>query len=436
MLTNTLTTPAISANALACCPTGSSSKDPLHVLNPATIRQQFPALRKNPDVLFFDNAATTQKPAEVIETVTNFYREQCANSGRAAYSWSTKLSARVEQARTELARFIKASVDDVAFTSGATDSLNLVATMWGLNNLQDGDEVMVCLEDHQSATLPWFNLQQILERQGKSITVVPFKMHSSGTYDRESIAETLSARTRIIALSHVHHLYGMEMDLPELRRLIPDNVLISLDASQSIGHTAIDVTRLGAHFLSFSGHKMFAANGTGVLWVKPELRVQLWPVRVGAKSAAEITPDGLMIDRTTLSGLVEAGTVNLPAILSFLPAIQFIESIGIEQIEHHLSFLTHRLYESLKALPQVEFAPGIGACNCTKGYGILSFQLSGFDSADLAAYLDSMGIFVRTGDHCLASRKGQDAFARVSLHVYNTLEEIERFVEVLSDATG
>lgn len=435
-MTNTLTAQIDSANAVACCQTGLLSKDPEHVLDAAGIRRRFPAILNNPEILFFDNSATTQKPAEVIDTIADFYRDQCANSGRAAYSWSTKLAARVDRTREVVARFINASANDVAFTSGATESLNLVATLWGLNNLQDGDEVMVCLEDHQSATLPWFNLQQLLERQGKSITVIPFKMHPSGTYDRKSISDNLSTRTRLIALTHVHHLYGMEMDLPELRKIIPERVLISLDASQSIGHTRVDVSQLGAHFISFSGHKMFAANGSGVLWVKPELRTQLWPVRVGAKSAAELTPDGLMIDRSTLSGMIECGTLNLPAILSLLPAIELIESVGSEQIEHHLSFLTHRLHESLKTLPLVKFAPGIGSCNCTKGYGILSFRLSGFDSADLAAYLDSLEIFVRTGDHCQLSRKGSDEFARVSLHVYNTLQEIERFVEVLSDAAS
>lgn len=399
------------------------------------LREQFPIFAAHPEVIYFDNASTTQKPRSVIEAMRRFYEVSCSNAGRAAYAWSTQLTSAIEEARSAVATFINAEPEDLAFTSGATDSLNLVAMCWALHNLRDGDEIMICLEDHQSAILPWLNVQAILKRLGMLVRLVPFQMHHSGTYDRRSMREGLSERTRIISLTHVHHVYGMEMDLPELRKMILEGVLISLDCSQSIGHTSVDVKNLGAHFISFSGHKMFAANGTGVLWTHPQIRDRLWPVRVGAKSAALTGIDQFDIDKSRLSGLVECGTLNLPGILSLGEAVKFVESVGLPSIEEHVSGLTRYLYERLVAVPGLEFAPGIGVCGCTRGYGIVSFRISGLSSGDLAAYLDSERIFVRTGDHCRASSDPMD-YLRVSMHVYNSRDEVDRFLEVLLDAAG
>ncbi len=401
---------------------------------PQNIRQQFPIFQSHPEILFFDNAATTQKPKSVIDTITTFYRDNCTNAGRASYPWSTQLSRKIEDSRSAIARLINADPSDVAFTTGATDSLNLVATSWGLNNLQDGDEVMLCLEDHKSATLPWFNLQKLLERFGINIKIIPFTRNSNGAYDRASLKACLSNRTRLIALSHIHHLYGIKMDLPEPNENIPDNVLISLDASQSIGHTQVDVQSLGVHFVSFSGHKMFASNGTGVLWVEPKLRQQIWPSRAGAKSALTISPFGLELDDSTLAGIIECGTLNLPGIVSYQPGVDFIESLGLTKIEKHLSMLTHHLHKVLKVIPDIEFAPGIGTCTNANGFGIIAFKLINTNSSDLAAYLASQNIFLRSGDHCLASPKQEDDLLRVSLHIYNTMEEVDLFAEVLMDA--
>jgi cysteine desulfurase / selenocysteine lyase len=398
------------------------------------IRQQFPIFKSHPEILFFDNAATTQKPKSVIDTITTFYRDSCTNAGRASYPWSTQLSRKIEESRLAVARLINADPSDVAFTSGATDSLNLVTTSWGLNNLQDGDEIVLCLEDHKSATLPWFNVQKMLERFGINIKIIPITRNSHGAYDRASLKTCLSNRTRLIALSHIHHLYGIKMDLPESNENIPGHVLISLDASQSIGHTQVDIRSLGVHFVSFSGHKMFASNGTGVLWVDPKLRQQIWPSRAGAKSALKISHFGLELDDSTLAGIIECGTLNLPGIVSYQPAIEFIESLGLPKIEEHLSTLTHHLHERLKAMPDIEFAPGIGTCTHANGFGIIAFKLVNTDSSDLAAYLASQNIFVRSGDHCLASSKEEDDYLRVSLHIYNTFEEIDFFAEVLMDA--
>jgi cysteine desulfurase/selenocysteine lyase len=223
--TNSVYTPAIVACPLETSQVGEANDF-------SWIRSCFPLITNNPDKIFFDNAATSQKPYLVVEKINEFHAETCSNAGRGSYSWSTRLARAIEDSRTAVASLLNTSKDAIAFTSGATDSLNMVANYWRLHNLRDGDEIMVCPDDHRSAVMPWYNLKHVLERFGIGVHIVPFEIHSTGTYDRKSILKALSERTRLIALAHVHHLYGMEMDIAELKALIPDEVLISLDGSQ------------------------------------------------------------------------------------------------------------------------------------------------------------------------------------------------------------
>lgn len=439
-----MTASTIQLSSQSFCPSVSDSRPSelelglglgleLEVPGLAAIRNQFPILKSNPGKVFFDNAATAQKPITVLETIEEFNREICANAGRGAYSWSTRLSREVENTRKYVGRFLNSTTDSIAFTSGATESLNLVATMWGLENLADGDEVMLCESDHASSVFPWYNIQRLLRKRGISISIIPFKLHHTGTYDRKSFQEALSPRTRIVILSHIHHLYGMEMDIAELKLLIPKDVFISLDASQSVSHITVDSKQLDVDFISFSGHKMFAANGIGVLWASSRARLQMNPIKVGAKTKLVPSPE-FDVEKKTLTNLVECGTLNLPSILSLKSAIEFIEQNDINLMSGYISGLTVHLVNKLKYLDGIEFAPGIGVCYCTKGFGIVSFKFAEVDSSDVGAYLDSEEIFVKTGDQCLGSGPNSNEYIRVSLQVYNSVEEIDRFVEVLKDA--
>jgi cysteine desulfurase/selenocysteine lyase len=401
------------------------------------IRQQFPALRKPVNTIFFDNAATAQKPQQVVEAMRSFYEDNCANANRAAYAQSNRLHHEVEQTRSKIAKFINAEAIDIAYTSGATESLNLVALSWGMHNLNDGDEVMLCLEDHQSAVLPWFNLKAHLKLFGKNINIVPFVMHYSGVYDWKSLKEKISSRTRLVAMSHIHHLYGLEWDAKDLAKVkaeLPANTLISLDTSQSVGHTIVDVKKLDVDFISFSGHKVFASNGIGVLWAHPNIRETLNPFRIGSKSSAEIRQDTIHIDRSTLAGILECGTLNLPAIYSLNSAIGFIEAIGLNNIEAYVSQLTRLLYKRLTEIPTIVFAPGVASYKCAKGFGIVSFRITGIASPDMAQYLDQHRILVRSGDHCLGIKHSPETdYLRISLHIYNTAEEIDYFIETIRE---
>lgn len=408
---------------------------PLPARDLVGFKDQFPIFSKHPNILFFDNASTTQKPARVIESLNQFYSSDCANVGRGSYSWSTLLARAVEDTRQKVGRFINAAAAEIVFTSGATDSLNTLAIAWGLPNLKTGDEVMICLNDHQSAVLPWFNLQRLLAKVGIDISLVPFEIHDVGEYSLKSIEEKKTRQTRLIAISHIHHSYGMYMEVAEVRRIVGPEVLISLDASQSAGHTRLDTRVLDVDFVSFSAHKMFAANGTGVLWIHPKLHESLSPVKLGGKSPVSIGASGIDWTGSSFPQVFEAGTPNVPGILSLSSAIDLIDSYGIDSIEDYISQLTQYLYQRLKDIPGIRFARGVGRCGCSHGYGIISFGVDNISSADLAFALGNEDIFVRSGNQCMTESK-EDDYLRVSLHAYNNQEEIERFVATILAILG
>jgi len=391
------------------------SKSKSKNVNWMRIRSKFPIFKERPGYLFFDNASTTQKPKAVLDCLAKFYRRDCANAGRAAYQMSTNLASAIENARGRVSLFIGAKSEDVTFTSGATQSLNMVALGWGLKNLKDGDEILLCPDDHKSTVLPWYNLQALLASFGIQIQIKTIPLHYEGDYNLAAIAALLSDKTRLVAMSHVHHLYGLDMEVEAVRKIVGDSVLISLDAAQSVGHRKIDLQSLPVDFLSFSGHKMFAANGVGVLWTKPGIIAAMHPVIAGGGS------------------LKEAGTQNIPSILSMVPAIDFIESIGIDAISNRLSDLTRYLYFSLRqGVSGLEFSPGVDRCGCHRGFGIVSFRHESISTSDIAFLLDSENIMVRSGDHCLGRKSQGDDYIRVSLHVYNTESEIDRLVNLLA----
>jgi cysteine desulfurase/selenocysteine lyase len=414
-----------------CSPSKSDT-----TLDPALLRDNFPIFQNHPHLIYFDNASTSQKPQSVLDEINRYHTEQCANAGRAAYSWSTQLDKSLTEARQKLASFIGAEPEDLAFTSGATESLNTVALAWGLNNLQDGDEIMLCPRDHKSAVLPWYNLKDILAAQGKTIHIKTFDVHEVGDYDLKSIKAQLSGRTRLLAMAHIHHVFGLDMEVPEIREIVGPDVLISLDASQSVGHIKVDVKELGVEFLSFSGHKMFAATGTGALWVSPRVKDSLRPCKLGGKSEATPGPDGLTFNHKSTAELLEAGTQNIPGILSLTKAVDFIQSVGLEAIQSHVSDLTVYLYNKLVNLPGIDFAPGMGICRCEAGFGIISFRFEQISNLDLSFVLDEESIFVRSGDHCTYAKDQTEEYVRVSMHLYNSRDEIDQLIAVLEGAVA
>jgi cysteine desulfurase / selenocysteine lyase len=395
------------------------------------IRSQFPIFANRPNTIFFDNAATAQCPQSVIDAINSFYTHDRANAGRSSYQMSTSLRTRIEEARARVAKFIGAEPEDICFTGGATESLNLIPLTWGLHNLKTNDEVILCLEDHESAVLPWFALKDQLRRQGTRIKLITIRMHADGDYELRHIAESKSANTKLMSMTHIHHLYGLDMEVNQIRQILGKKVLISLDASQSIGHRKVNVNDLQVDFLSFGGHKMFAGNGIGVLWVKPSLRKKLKPLMVGGGMKVELGRNGLKVSPDTLANLLESGSQNTPGILSLAAAVDFIESIGLDAIETRVDSLTKYIYAQLKTLPGIEFSPGVDRCNCAHGYGVISFRFTQAKTADVAALLSSNNILVRANSHCAFKQHKGDSYIRISLHVYNSEQEAMRLIEVL-----
>ncbi|WP_328402555.1 aminotransferase class V-fold PLP-dependent enzyme [Nocardia sp. NBC_00403] len=392
-------------------------------------RRLFPALAESTAV-YLDSAATTQKPLPVIEAIHRYHSSRTANAGRGTYPWATSLTGQISGIRARTAAFIAAEhPDEVVFTGGATAALNAVALSWGLGALEDGDEILYSPRDHASNVHPWHHLRRVLARFGRHVELVPYRVTELGEADTADILAKLTPRTRLITTSHLHHVFGGLTTLEELRGRLDPSVLLCFDCSQSGGHLPVDVTELGADFAVFAAHKMFGAPGTGILYCHRRIHDQLLPFLPGGNSGVELTDAGLI--PTGMPDLLEGGTQNIPGILALGSALEVLESFDIGAIAEHNRELTLHLIANLRQVPGLEFLPGPAHAPCAIGYGILSFTLAGISATDLGFVLSELGFLVRTGAHCTPAAAADDAddSVRVSTHIYNTLEEIDRFTE-------
>lgn len=314
---------------------------------------------------------------------------------------------------------------------GATAGLNAVAMSWGMANLADGDEILFSPLDHSSNVYPWVNLRQALARSGTRITLVPYSVTASGAADIGDIASKLSPRTRLIAVTHVHNVFGSMTTLEELRGRIGAQVRLCFDCTQSAGHVPVDVARLDADFAVFSGHKMFGIPGTGAAYFRRRVHPELAPFLPGGGSAIQLR-DGRLQGLGMPEGM-EGGTPNLPGIAALGAALQFIGELGIDRIAAHGQALTSFLISRLREIPHLTLLPGVAWSDCLVGYGIVSFRLEGVRPDDLGFALSAHGFYVRAGRHCLPSGSGQEDSVRVSMHVYNSGTELRRFADLLSD---
>ncbi|WP_238847361.1 aminotransferase class V-fold PLP-dependent enzyme [Nocardia arthritidis] len=396
------------------------------------MRALFPALTEGTEV-YLDSAATTQKPLPVIEAVQQYHGSRTANAGRGTYPWATALTERIAGIRAHTARFVGAAhPDEIVFTGGATAALNAVALSWGLANLAEGDEILYSPTDHASNVHPWLYLRTLLGRFGRRITLVPYRVDGLGEADTADILAKVTPRTRLITASHLHHVFGGLSTLEELRGKLDPEVLLCFDCSQSGGHLPVDVTELRADFAVFAAHKMFGAPGTGVLYCHRRVHDRLDPFLPGGNSGVVVADSDLI--PSDMPGLLEGGTQNIPGILALGAALDVLDEFGLAEIARHNRDLTLALIEGLRPIPGLEFLPGPGYASCATGYGIVSFTLDGISATDLGFVLGEFGFLVRTGAQCLPHRPhepGIDA-VRVSTHIYNTSDEIDRFVACVS----
>lgn len=393
----------------------------------ADVRALFPALAES-DEVYLDSAATTQKPLPVIDTIRDYHASRTANTARGTYPWATVLTERIAAIRTRAAAFIGAEhPDEVVFTGGATAALNAVALSWGLAELRDGDQILYSPRDHAANVYPWYQLRDIFARFGCRIELVPYRVTDLGEADIADIADKLGPRTRLVTVSHLHHVFGGLTTLEELRDSMPPDVLVCFDCSQSGGHLPVNVTALGADFAVFAAHKMFGAPGTGILYCHRRVHGRLRPFLPGGNSA--VWPSGTGLEAGAMPGLMEGGTPNIPGILALGSALEVLKSFDMRAVAAHNRELTLRSVAGLREIPGVELLPGPGHTPCVTGYGIVSFTLEGISAADLGFVLGEHGFLVRSGAHCIPGGGPDPESVRVSTQVYNTRDEIDRFTE-------
>lgn len=342
---------------------------------------------------------------------------------------SIKTTKQVEKTRKLVAEFIGAeSEENILFTAGATYSSNTIAYSYCMHNLEDGDEILLCNGDHKSTIAPFYNISEILRNFGRNIIVNEFPIDIEGDYNEEEIFKKINEKTKIVVLTHIHNTYGLEMNIEYITeniRKINKDVKIILDACQSVGHIEVDVKKLDVDMMFFSGHKMMAMQGVGVLYIRDDI-TKFKPFMVGGNARKTDMQSKEISNVREL----ENGTLNTLAILSLQDAIKFINTQKVENISKKTHDITRYLYDKLKEFPNIVFSKGIDKCTCILGYGTISFLIEGFNSSEIGDILKDYNIIVRTGDFCRA--EDGDDFIRVSLYYYNTKEEIDRFIKVLN----
>lgn len=395
--------------------------------NPENVRQDF-VLLQNTDRVYFDNAATSQKPKCVIDAVQEFYEKYNANVLRGLYPLSVEATERYENARKTVQRFIHAACpEEIIFTRNATESMNLVAYSYGMTNLKAGDEILVSILEHHSNILPW---QMVSRATGAKLVFL--ECEPDGTIPKEKMDEAFSEHTKLVAVTQVSNVLGCVNDIPELvKRARACGAVILMDAAQSAPHMPIDVQKLGVDFVAFSGHKMLAPMGIGVLYGKQELLEKMPPFLTGGEMIETVSRyDAVYAE---LPHKFEAGTVNAGGAVGLAAAIDYLESYGMDTLHAVEQELTAYLFRGMNAIPHVHV---LGSQREDNHTGIVSFTVDQVHPHDISEVLSSDGMDIRAGHHCaqpLHDHLGIHSTARASLMFYNTKEEIDRFLESVSN---
>jgi cysteine desulfurase/selenocysteine lyase len=392
-----------------------------------SIRSQFPILDQKvygKPLVYFDNAATTQKPQSVIDTLCHYYQTLNSNIHRGAHYLAAEATEEYEQTRRAVQQFINARHShEIVFTRGTTESINLVAASFGQRFLKEGDEVVVSAMEHHSNIVPW---QLACERQGAKLRVIPFD--DDGVLDLEALRGMLNEKTRIVAVNHVSNTLGTVNPIRQIVDIAHSHgIPVLVDGAQAISHFAVDVQELGCDFYCFSGHKMYGPMGVGVMYGREELLEQMPPYQGGGEMIKDVT-----FERTTYNELpfkFEAGTPAVGDVLGLHSAIRFMQQTGIENIARHEKELTEYATERLL---QIEDLRIYGRAK--EKTSVISFLVGNAHPYDMGTLLDKLGIAVRTGHHCtqpIMDRYGIPGTVRASFAVYNTREEVDVLISAI-----
>lgn len=392
-----------------------------------TIRSEFPILDKEVNgksLVYFDNAATTQKPKAVINRISNFLSKENANIHRGVHHLSMNATKAYDEARSCVAKFINAESDnEIIFVRGATEAINLVANSYGKNLLDTGDEILVTEMEHHANIVPW---QLIANQTGAK--VIPIAITDDGEIDLKDFEAKINERTKMAAFVHVSNALGTVNPAKEMiHKLKSKNIPVLLDGAQAVGHQAVDVQELGCDFYVFSSHKLFGPDGMGVLYGKHDLLSKMPPYQGGGDMIEVVSFEGTTFREPPER--FEAGTPNISGAVGLKEAINYVNELGWETIEKIESSLLNYATEKLSSIPSLKI---IGKAK--RKVPVLSFTMESAHPHDVATILDSKGIAVRAGHHCaqpLMERLGVSATTRASMSFYNKVDEIDQLDEAL-----
>ncbi len=387
-------------------------------------REDFPLLKE--DIIYFDNSATSLKPKCVIDKITDYYTNYPANAHRGDYDLSYKVDQEYEETRNLVKEFINAEyLEEIIFTNGTTDSLNMIVDGFFANLLEANDEVLLTTSEHASNILPWFRL---VKKNNIEINYIPLDSNYYLTID--NLKKVITPKTKVISIAGITNVIGDIRPIKEICKLAHENnIFVVLDAAQMAPHMKIDVKDLDVDFLAFSAHKMCGPTGVGILYGKKELLEHLEPtVLGGGMNESFDNPEEIYLKE--LPTRLEAGTRNIAGVIGLGEAIRYLNKIGMDNIHKYELSLRKYLVDKLLPLKHIDII------NIESDSGIVTFNVSNIFSQDVAYYLNKYNICVRAGNHCakiLKSSVGVNNTVRISLYFYNTYEEIDDLVELLSN---
>ncbi len=391
-------------------------------------KKDFPLFTIHKALSYLDNAATTQKPLEVIEALTTFYSTHNAPVHRGIYTLAEEATTQYEQARTSVAVYCGAQPDEIIFTKGATEGINLIASSWAAKQLVPGDEIIISELEHHANILPWLRLEA---EKGCVVKYIP--LHARGVLNYEAYAAMLTSKTKLVAVTHTSNVLGTQVDLPLIiahAKAVGAKVLV--DACQAAGRTHLVLNALGADFVVFSGHKMLGPTGIGVLYIARQVQPEVASYQLGGGMVQSVSFHDYQVAKAPLR--YEAGTPPIAQAIGLEAAIHYLYRISFEELAQHEAALCARLLEGLTKLPSITIL-GPKEELARSGH-MVSFVSSKAHAHDIAAFLDTKLICVRAGNHCaqpLHASLGIDASVRVSFYGYSSLDDVDRLLSALED---
>jgi len=402
------------------------------VVNSYELRNDFPIFRKKingKELVYLDNASTTQQPNSVIESITDFYTNYNSNIHRAVYQLAEEATALYEQSREKIANFINVRPEEIIFTRNTTESINLIAHSWARTNLKKDDGIAISELEHHSNIVPWQILSQEIGTRLEYVGI-----DDNGFLDLEYLVDLISSKkVKLVSLSHMSNVLGTIVPIERIIKIAHENnIPVLVDGAQSVPHMPVDVKKMDCDFLVFSAHKMLGPTGVGVLYAKKEFLEKMRPFMGGGDMIKEVFK--FYTNYNEVPYKFEAGTPNIADVVGFGAAIDYLEKIGMEHVRKHEIDLTEY---ALKSILSMKYVTVYGPRDPNYRGGVISFNIADIHPHDLATIMNDHGIAIRSGHHCaqvLMQRLDVPATSRASFYIYNTKEEIDKFVNAIKEA--